>query len=118
MVPMGNHPALVTVVLVSVLVAFVGVLHAMRKASGPVRALLIVWVAYFMLAVLPTYLLLRFGLVLPTITLVAIIGEALIAGDEGTEVEGVYPGFLIVTPVILLLLCLLAGIEIVLRGLV
>ena len=118
MIPMGNHPVLVTVVLVSVFVAFIGMLHVRQKTSGPVRGLLIVWSAYFMLTILPTYLLLRFSLVLPTITLVAIIGEALIAGEEGTEVEGFYPGFLIVTPVILLLLCLLAGIEIALRGLV
>ncbi len=118
MVPTGNYPPEVTVVLVSVLVAFVGVLHAMRKTSGPVKGFAIVWVGYFMLTVLSTYLLLQFGLVLPTIALVVIVGEALIRGDDGTEVEGFYPSFIIVTPFILLLLCLVAGIEIVVRTLV
>lgn len=118
MVPMGNYPPAVTAVLFSVLVGIVGTFHATRATSGSVRGLLVVWVAYFMLTVLPTYLLLRFGLFLPTIALVVIVAEALIRGDDGTEVEGFYPGFIVITPVILLLLCLFAGIEIVLRSLV
>ncbi len=118
MVPMGNYPPAVTAVLFSALVAVVGMLHSMRTTNGSARGLLIVWVAYFMLTVLPTYLLLRFGLFLPTIVLVVIVAEALIRGDNKAEVEGFYPGFIVITPVILLLLCLFAGIEIVLRSLV